>query len=174
MEKKTLFLTIGVFWLVIILGFIAIKEFTLQTGKEVLLKTVPIDPRDLFRGDYVILRYDISNLDLNAIPTDYKDFKSKDKIYVSLNIQDGYGIPSKLHKEPPEEGLFIKGIVKDAGNNMVAVEYGIENYFVPEGKGRNIEQARGRALDSKVLIDRFGSAGIKNLLIDGKEVDFSS
>lgn len=32
----------------------------LRNGKEVLLKTVPVDPRDLLRGDYVILSYDIS------------------------------------------------------------------------------------------------------------------
>ena len=52
--KKNVFLYIGLFWLVLILGFVAYKEMTLQTGEEVVLKTVPVDPRDLFRGDYVI------------------------------------------------------------------------------------------------------------------------
>jgi len=41
MEKKKIFIIIGIFWLIIIGGFIGFKEFTLQTGNEVLLKTRP-------------------------------------------------------------------------------------------------------------------------------------
>ena len=32
----------------------------LANGREVVLDVVPVDPRSLFRGDYVILGYDIS------------------------------------------------------------------------------------------------------------------
>jgi len=53
MNKKTIFILLAVFWLIIIGGFIGFKEYTLRTGQEVVLKTVPIDPRDLFRGDYI-------------------------------------------------------------------------------------------------------------------------
>ena len=172
MEKKTLlFLLIGVFWLVVIVGFIAVKEVTLQTGEEVLLKIRPVDPRDLFRGDYVVLRYEIGTLDLGIIATDYTDFESGDKIYVALNIVDGYGIPSKIYRSSPEEDMFLKGTVKDTRNNRLSVEYGIESYFVPEGEGRVIERQRGN-LDVSVSIDKFGNAVIKRLLIDGQEVDF--
>jgi uncharacterized membrane-anchored protein len=66
MEKKRIFIGIGIFWVLIIGGFIGFKEFTLRTGEEVLLKTLPVDPRDLFRGDYVILRYDVSRVDTTA------------------------------------------------------------------------------------------------------------
>lgn len=34
----------------------------LREGTEVILQTQPVDPRDLLRGDYVVLRYDISQL----------------------------------------------------------------------------------------------------------------
>ena len=33
-------------------------------------KTRPVDPRDLFRGDYVILNYEISNVNLEDVPSD--------------------------------------------------------------------------------------------------------
>jgi len=174
MEKKTIFLLVGVFWLIIILGFVIVKEFTLQTGEEVLLKTRPVDPRDLFRGDYVVLRYEISTLDLDSIPTDYTGFENGGKIYIGLSIEEGYGVPSKIYRNPPKEGLYLKGTVKDVRNNMLNVEYGIENYFVPEGEGRAIERQTGGNLDVKVSIDKFGNAGIKTLLIDGQEVDFKS
>ena len=110
MEKNKLFILIGSFWLIIILVFIASKEFTLRTGKEILLKTVPVDPRDLFRGDYVILRYEISRLDSNHIAADYTDFKIGEKIYVALKKEDGYGVASKLFRNSPKgEELFLKG-----------------------------------------------------------------
>ena len=72
MNKKNLFVIIAIFWLVIIGGFVAYKEFTLKTGDEILLKTLPVDPRDLFRGDYVILRYEIGTI--NASKPSYQDF----------------------------------------------------------------------------------------------------
>lgn len=173
MKKKKVFILIGVFWLVIIIGFVATKEFTLRTGEQVLLKTVPVDPRDLFRGDYVILRYKLSTLNLNDIPADYTDFKIRDKIYVSLDEENGCGVPSKVYRNSPEtEDVFLKGIVKDVRGKRLTVEYGIESYFVPEGKGKEIERARGKALDVKVSIDKFGNAVIKSLLIDGKQISF--
>lgn len=174
MGRNKLFILIGIFWLIIIIGFIATKEFTLRTGKEVLLKTVPVDPRDLFRGDYVILRYEISRLDLNNIAVDYTDFKMGDKAYVTLKRENGYGIISRIFRNPPKnEDVFIKGIIKEVSGKRLSIEYGIESYFVPEGKGQEIERLReGKKLDVKVSIDRFGNAAIKSLLTDGKEFSF--
>jgi hypothetical protein len=36
------------------------RAAVLRDGREVLLKVEPVDPRDLLRGDYVILNYEIS------------------------------------------------------------------------------------------------------------------
>jgi uncharacterized membrane-anchored protein len=189
-QKKILYLTI-VFWLLIFSGFIAFKEYTLRTGKEVILKTEPIDPRDIFRGDYVNLNYNISTLDLNSIQADGSYFDYNDKIYLALEVKDGYGVPRKIYRTPPENELYIKGkvtnVIRDwktdeAGNTIeeenistLMVNYGIESYFVPEGKGLELErnQLTGEEkVDVKVVIDKFGNAVIKSLLIDGKEVEF--
>lgn len=168
MEKKKLFLIVGIFWLIIIFGFILFKEFTLKTGEEVLLKTRPVDPRDLFRGDYVILTYEISTLDANTLQKDVTEFKQDDKVYVSLNVVDNYGIASGVYINKPKDGLFIKGTVKDVQGTRLNLEYGIESYFVPEGKGREIERQIGRNLDVKVAVDKLGNVVIKDLLVDGK------
>lgn len=173
MNKKKIFLVIGAFWIVLIGGFIGIKEFTLKTGNEVLLKTVPVDPRDLFRGDYVILRYEISTIDANTFALNVSDFKVEDKIYATLNVdKDKIGNVSSISKQAPKDGNFIKGTVKRAYGNSLSVEYGIESYFVPEGKGREIERNRGK-LYTKVAIDKFGNAVIKSLIMDGKEVNLN-
>ena len=36
------------------------REWILRTAPRIWLRTAPLDPRDLFRGDYVTLRYDIA------------------------------------------------------------------------------------------------------------------
>lgn len=171
MKNKKLFILIGLFWLVIIAVFIGTKEFTLRTGEEVLLKTVPVDPRDLFRGDYVILRYEISTLPLSKIPADSADFKIGNTVFAVLKKENGYGVAAGIYKHiPTNEKLFIKGKVKSFGGKELFVEYGIESYFVPEGKGAGI--SAGRDLSVKVSIDKFGNAAIKSLLKAGMEVRF--
>ncbi|SVE43716.1 uncharacterized protein METZ01_LOCUS496570, partial [marine metagenome] len=137
MDKKKIFIIIGIFWIMIIGGFVAFKEFTLQTGDEILLKTRPVDPRDLFRGDYVVLRYDISTLTTDDLTYKGTDFKAGEKIYVLLNVDDNkIGSLLNIDKNKPKEGTFIKGIVKNTDDNTLNIEYGIESYFVPEGEGK--------------------------------------
>ena len=171
MANKKLFLIIGLFWLVIIIGFVSLKEFTLKTGEEVLLKTMPVDPRDLFRGDYIVLNYQISSINLDSLGTGALNFSVNDKAYVVLNKENEYGIPAGIYKNKPEESLSIKGTVKDIRNRQLTVEYGIESYFIPEGKGGEIERQLGRNLDVKISVDEFGNAAIISLVSEGKELD---
>lgn len=171
MHKKRIFIIISIFWIVIIAGFIASKEFTLQTGDEILLKTRPVDPRDLFRGDYVILRYEISTINTDTLSYQGSDFKEDDKVYVLLNVDDQkIGTLSNIDKNKPSEGIFIEGIVKRASTNRLNIEYGIESYFVPEGKGREIEKNLDK-IYIKISVDDFGNAVIKSLVLDGKDID---
>ena len=171
--NKKIFLGIGIFWLVIILAFVAFKEFTLKTGEDVMLKTRPVDPRDLFRGDYVILSYEIGRLDINSLQTDSANFNKSDKVFVKLIKQENYGVATAIYKSQPKEGLFIKGTVKEIQGSLITVEYGIESYFVPEGEGWEIQRQSGRGLEAKVAIDKFGNAVIKSIFLDGKEVRFN-
>ena len=60
MNRKQ-FIGIISLWLIIIFGLIGYKQLTIVTGTTVLLETVPVDPRDIFRGDYVTLNYAISD-----------------------------------------------------------------------------------------------------------------
>jgi uncharacterized membrane-anchored protein len=188
-QKKILYLII-VFWLLIFSGFILYKEYTLRTGTEIILKTEPVDPRDLFRGDYVTLNYEISTLELDEVPAEDPNFEYNDRIYLALELENEYGVPKKIYKNPPDDELYIKGTVKELIYDWEAyedsatteepylkelrIEYGIESYFVPEGRGLEIEsqQWTGReGVSVKVVVDKYGNAVIKSLLIDGEEVD---
>jgi len=165
-KKKKLFIGIGIFWLVILVGFIGVKEYTLKTGTEVLLKLRPVDPRDLFRGDYVILRYDISTVSVN----NSDQFRVDDTVYTYLNLISGAAHYQSLSKVP-RNGLFIKGKVNWVGSSTVGVTYGIESYFVPEGEGRVIERDRSEMF-AKVVIDKSGKAVIKSIVKNGVDITF--
>jgi len=170
--KRALVL-IGLSWLAILAGMVLMKEFTLRTGQDILLKTVPVDPRDLFRGDYVVLAYEISTLDLTQLPADRSSFAPGDRVYVAVVPHGRYHVAARVDSQPPEgQGVFLKGQVRSVAGRSLRMEYGIESYFVPEGKGRVLEQARGTHLDVKASVDRFGHAVIKGLLLEGKEVAF--
>lgn len=172
--NNKIFLAIGIFWLIIIVGFIGYKEYTIQTGDEYLVKTQPVDPRDLFRGDYVILRYDISRIDLSSVETDSKNFDLNERVYVTIENKEGYvSVDGIFRFEPSNDKKFIKARVIDNYSNSLGLEYGIESYFIPEGEGGSIEQYRGRNLDAKIIVDKNGNAIIKDLLIDGKVVSFN-
>src|SRR5258708_2650618 len=52
----------------VLIAMIAIHAAPYLVGERIVLKVVPIDPRDVFRGDYVILGYEINRLPAAGIP----------------------------------------------------------------------------------------------------------
>ncbi|SPE59973.1 exported hypothetical protein [Verrucomicrobia bacterium] len=61
MRFKVLLLVLGLqcVWL---LCTAFVQERVLATGKVILLETRPVDPRDLLRGDYLMLSYKVSDV----------------------------------------------------------------------------------------------------------------
>jgi uncharacterized membrane-anchored protein len=52
---------------------------------------------------------------------------------------------------------------------MIRVEYGIERYYVPEGEGKPLEEARQDGnVSIAVRVSADGTAQIRSLLVDGK------
>lgn len=162
-------------------GMVAAKQYTLSTGEQILLQTEPIDPRSLFRGDYVRLNYSINTLNPRVLAGD-DTFERHDWVYVVLEPTGVYHSPVAVHhaKPEPEAGqVVIKGRVAyrmradNAGNGPLRLSYGIENYFVPEGTGRELElrwtDEQDKRVDIRVAVDAAGNAGIKAVLVNGEE-----
>ncbi len=155
-------------WLILLVGFISVKEFTAKTGEKGLLKTQPVDPRDLFRGDYVALQYQISRVNLNDIGVN-QNFSKGEKAYASLKKQGEYFSLNNVSSSRPSPP-YLSGTVTYASPSSLMLEYGIESYFVPEGKGQQLESAARRGkLDVEVSVDRFGNAVITGIFLDGKK-----
>jgi uncharacterized membrane-anchored protein len=154
----------------------------LANGREVMLEVVPVDPRSLFRGDYVILNYDISRFKLppGSTPPDRNA-----PFYVTLrksagdNWQSVAGSPERPAQVQPDE-VVIKGRVDYTTRPgpdqpqepvVVGLHYGIESFFVPEGSGRELEKMVGdKKISALIAIDGGGHAAIKGLISEGKRV----
>lgn len=157
----------------ILLGFIGYNYYTLNLGQEILLKTVPVDPRDLFRGDYVNLRYEISSIDLGNMMYD-RPFVNGEEIFAILIKGEKFWFVTRVghYSQPLQRNeVCIKGQVKSSYENRINVDWGIESYFVPEGKGRDIEREISN-VSVLVSVDRTCRGLIKELYINDEPVSF--
>jgi uncharacterized membrane-anchored protein len=152
------------------------RAHLLASGREVVLEVVPVDPRSLFRGDYVILGYDMSRV---PAPVPVPD--RGDDIYVTLQKgADGKWTVAGSSGSPPAstnaDQVVIKGRVDYTtspaeGAPQTVARYGIESFFVPEGAGRELETlVRAKKLSALIAVDSAGNAGIKGLMVDGLRV----
>lgn len=187
MTKQTKFILAIALQVAIILTIIIFKLSVLIDGTEVLLRIMPVDPRDLLRGDYVTFQYDISNLDY--FYNNGQEIKNGDTVYVVLRQNGKYWIAQNVQKtKPTGDKLFIKGKVErvdfenqfdpfyissslmyqNFSNFRIHVIYGIEQYFIPEGKGRNFNFRNNKEIAALVAIDDNGNAVLKKIYIDDK------
>jgi uncharacterized membrane-anchored protein len=169
-EQRILKITVAV-QLLILVGMIGLRAIPLATGQTVLVRVEPVDPRDLFRGDYVILSYDFSRAPREGIEGlsesergSWKKLEGR-PVYVTL-VPDSNGVHHRAEKVTlvkPKTGLFIKGQMERHGS----VKYGIESYFVEERTGLVYEQAmQSRKLTAELAVTSNGQAALKGLKID--------
>ena len=135
--------------------------------RTVLLKVVPVDPRELMRGDYVILGYDISRVPPGTSPggSGAPGDRQGRTVYVVLKPdEDGRHYHGEgVVDDPPATGPFIRGTLE--GWNRIV--FGIESYFVQEGKGKKYEQAvLDHRLSAEVALSRDGRAALRRLIIE--------
>jgi uncharacterized membrane-anchored protein len=151
----------------------------LAHGREIVLDVVPVDPRSLFRGDYVILGYDISRFDnapgvaspprgATVYVTIAKDAAGKWRVAGASAEHPGSVAPGQVVLKGRVDYAGVSGDGKPA---PTGVDYGIESFFVPEGAGRELEKlVRERKLSAVIAVDEAGNAGIKGLMADGERV----
>jgi uncharacterized membrane-anchored protein len=145
-RRKLAFWTLVALQALVPLGLIGWNEFALATGTEVTLRTVPVDPIDLFRGRYVTLRYELSRLSLP------EGTEPGDRVYVPLHRSGEHWTGMRALRGRPEGGTFIRGTVSTTG-----IVYGIETYFADEDEARRLERRAGELLVHVVLDDDGGA-----------------
>jgi uncharacterized membrane-anchored protein len=171
MKLKLLILVLALqsAWL---LGTVAMQEHALATGRVILLETARVDPRDLLRGDYLILNFKISDVPTSLFsPPVTKDLSPGTKIYVALALATNqfYVVVKASTNEftPAADEVLLKGRSAwprwNATTNSIHVAYGIERYYVAEGTGNPTGK-----LTAQVVVPASGRARVKEVFVDGK------
>jgi uncharacterized membrane-anchored protein len=146
------------FQLFILVAMILGRTVPFVGAQTVLLQVEPVDPRDLFRGDYVTLGYDISRIQARR-------YTPGQTVYVTLVPErDGrHYHAGEFLDGPPASGVFVRGTAQ----NYSRATYGIESFYVQEGTGHDYEAAvRNHRLWAEVALDRAGNAQLRRLVIE--------
>ncbi len=148
-------------------------------GTPIKVRVEPIDPRSLFRGDYVILRYPFSSIKCEDVGLKERETHDLKNIYIVLKKRGDmweYDRASVSKPEISHEEVFLKGaVVSDVFgySGSLSIKYGIESYFVPEGEGRELEKSRERKnMDAEIYVDSKGCSLLSGLFVKGGEVNF--
>lgn len=138
----------------ILIGMTVTPLYTLMTGEEVILRTIPVDPTDLFRGDYVVLRYEAeeipSSLISKEVRTELDNGGYETEVYVPLELKDGVHTPTEVLLTKPNSDLYLKGKFNyigpswDSGiegREVAYISYSLDKYFVEDNTGLDLEEA---------------------------------
>jgi uncharacterized membrane-anchored protein len=131
------------------------------TGTTIYLETAPVDPRALFRGDYVVLGYGVGQ---GAIqPAEAEAAREAGRpIYVTVTTdRPGRLVAVGSVRPEPQPGQACL-IGRSRGDGTVDFPQ-IAQYFVPEGEGRVIEAQRGENLLARVSVSATCNAVLAGL-----------
>lgn len=151
--KKYKWILIVVNLLVLLVLFsnsIVKKEGILLDGKLILLKLAPVDPRSLMQGDYMRLRYEIS---------EQKNIDSISKrgfIVVSTNKE---GVGEKVRIQPEKNPITNNEYLIEYTVGNRGINIGAESFFFEEGQAEKYEKATYGGL----MIDNQGNSILMGL-----------
>lgn len=151
-----------VFLLAMALAYYAMDQF----GETVQLRTAPVDPRDPFYGDYVILNYEVETVPASKwIGTE--EVKRGEEVYLLLGQQNGvYQLveASDERMEAKEEQVVMEARMEwyDAtSNGSYSVDLGLGRYYVEENTGEEWEGTDSRIVE--VVLAPWGQKKINSI-----------
>ena len=163
---RTLLLLAAGLQLLVLLGLGGKRFMMLRRGQTVLVQVQPVDPRDMFRGDYVTLSYDFSRPGgVVGLAGPYARESQGRTVYAWL-VPEGDGRHWRAEQvstqTPPPGRKYLRGTIGHRGQP----EFGIESFYVQEGKGIQYEHAvRQRQLSAEVAVAPNGQATLRSLKI---------
>jgi hypothetical protein len=153
-----------------VVGTAFTQERVLRVGKAILLETQPVDPRDLLSGDFIQLNYKISNVPTKLFsPPIGGNLPTGSIVFVALTRHGQFyeiARASADEFDPASGEILLRGRVGSGRwqpSGSIHLEYGLERFYVPEGKGN----PRGK-LTVQAVVPSSGDAAIKEVFIDGK------
>ena len=154
-------------------GWAGFEESKRYSAPIILLETMPVDPRDLFAGQYMALRYRISLVD--GLPGFPKE-KPKNRALIAVLLKPsknvnvggrGYQLWEAVQCQvpPPDDlnttdGVWVTG-KWIAANNVI---YGIEKYYFSEKRMNELSNIGSGNVYVEVSVGKGGKLALKNLV----------
>ncbi|HIG37067.1 MAG TPA: hypothetical protein EYQ12_05935 [Oceanospirillaceae bacterium] len=158
------------FQVCVLVGMYISAQLPLWFGTEISLQTKPVDPRSLFRGNYALLSYNISQ---QAVPQSWQDGNAiPNAMVVSIALEPAAAselfVGRGMYKKKPTSGLFIRGRTGKnwhrQGAPMVDVSYGIEAFFAPKDKAIALENQLNHPHRAVIMVNADGRARLKGIV----------
>ena len=110
------------------------SERIIDSGELVLLELAPVDPRSLMQGDYMDLRYRVSD-------TLYAQSKVEDRGYLILDI-DSFGVGRYVGFDVEKPMVRPNQCYLPYRRNSQQFSIGAEHFFFQEGHASYYERAK--------------------------------
>lgn len=170
---KPMRVQIAAVWVAVQIVFFAGWAYTeaarFEQGRSILVRTLPVDPRDLLRGQYFRLAYEMSRPDEVGVET--VDAPEGSTVWMVLKPDGEFHVPARVsltrpsNLGPDEEAL--RGRLEgrgDFGMGSRRIVYGIERYFVPEGT----PTPREGEITVRLRVTEDGVSRIEEVYLDGQ------
>ena len=153
------------FQLIVLAGMVVNAALPLWTGTEIRVRTVPVDPRSIFRGNYARLGYEFGTLPEGALNGE-EDLRVGEVVYVRLEPGDDdlYGFAGASLDEPGE-GIFLRGRLA-SDYPPYRIRYGIEAFFAPKETALALEKDLRDGGTAVLMVTGGGKAALQNVIPD--------
>ena len=179
----------------LLIGMAAHEQVRRVTGEEIIVKAYPVDPRDMLRGAYVAIDYDIEDIHANELsePPLFTSPLVGQTLPVWLVVNrapDGCAVSRVLERKPAAIGkddILLRAKWRNArelhspvspptnrerGYPNFTVDIGADRYFADEARAKELQQAiSDRQFQVVLSIGGDGRAVIKGLVLDGVRHD---
>jgi len=158
----------------VLTGMYLLAALPLWTGSEIHIKTIPVDPRSIFRGNYARLRYDISELDTQHFP-DHEDLRNGEIVYTVLEPgENNLYTFSTVSLEQPDSGIYLRGRIQNGffeeDASYFRIKYGVEAFFAPKARALSLEKQLRDGGIAVLMVSDSGKARLKDVIPLGGEL----
>ncbi|NMC83628.1 MAG: GDYXXLXY domain-containing protein, partial [Armatimonadetes bacterium] len=173
--------------LVFLVGESVYYQVRRETGAEIRLKVVPVDPRSLFMGNYMTLSYDVSRLSAwqcKSHGLDTSTLGRNQTVFVGLAQGMKFAkVVDIVLTIPPKHDpsiVYVRGRVTRnwsmmrgaSGPSDIWVEYGIERYFIPEARQEEVNRMGRNNIVAIASVGPDGQAMLKGIEVNGKRLEY--
>ncbi len=99
-------------------------------GRSILVRTVPVDPRDFLRGQYMRLAYEWTRTEIAGMQ---EPPPQGSEVWVVLGPEGEFYVPLRAERERPVLASADEVTIRGRVGEWARLEFGIEKFFVPEG-----------------------------------------